>query len=181
MIFALSCGRWLLRRPRPHVWGPLFLAAALSLPAPPAGRASPETDDIEQPVIDVRPVAPGTHLALPYWPFEAHSGSSTPTLMRVDVDARVRPDGCGPIAWSKHPVQASKAAGPFCVGLLEGIAKPLLVVGRPGGVPYIVLPSELEVVEDAEGGRTVQLGQPTTPLPAVVEAIQRWAAAPEQR
>jgi len=181
MIFSLSCDRWLTARARSRAWRLLLLAAVSSLLGAHAGHAAPGKGDIEQPTVDVRPLAPGKRLALAYWPFAAHPGAGTPTLLRVDVDARIRPEGCGPVTWSNHPVQASKAIGPFCVGVTEGNATPLLVVGRPGSAPYILVPTELDLADGSEGRRTVRLGQPTTPLPAVVEAIQRWAAAPEGR
>jgi len=152
-------------------------ASMLVLLAPDSGRAAPTPGAIEQPTVEVRSLAPGQGAGVPYWPFAPYGGTSTPTLARVDVDAVLPPQGCGAFTWSVHPVAASKAPGPFCVGVLEGTAVPLLVVGRPGAAPYILVPGEVSVGEDADGARSVSVGQPATPLPALVDAVRAWVAA----
>lgn len=152
------------RQPRGH-W--LQHIAALLLTMATAASAAPNAP------IRARPLPPGEQPALSYWPFAPHPDDSTPLLTRIDIDARVAPAGCGPLTWSAHPVPGAIAAGPFCVAVIDGLAAPLLVVGRPGGAPYILAPGALTASADA-----VQVDAPQAARPAVTEAVRRWAAAP---
>lgn len=151
------------RQPRGH-WSQRM--AALLLIMTTAASAAPAAP------ISARPLPPGELPALPYWPFAPHTDDTTPLLTRIDLDARVAPAGCGRLTWSAHPVPGA-ATGPFCVAVIDGLAAPFLVVGRPGGAPYILAPGAVTASTGA-----VQVDAPHAARPAVTEAVRRWAAAP---
>lgn len=130
----------------------------------------------EPPAVDVRPLAPDRLPTLPYWPFTPVDDPS-PALDAIPIDAPLDPGGCGGLTWDRHPVSGATAPGPFCVALLDG-DPPLLVVGRPGEDPYVLVPARVGLVADGDT-HTVTVQAPRIALPGVTAAVRRWAAAPE--
>ncbi len=161
-----------LVRSRPSLFGLICGLAALATPA-----AAPAAPTPEPPPVTIRPLAPDETPTLPYWPF-APGDAAIPGLDAIPIDATLRPDGCGPLTWSRHPVPGAEAPGPFCVALIEAPAAPLLVVGRPGAAPYVIAPTRM-TLDHTPDGRRLTLGGPIAALPGLTAAVRRWAAAPE--
>ncbi len=129
----------------------------------------------EPPTVDLRPLAPDRLPTLPYWPFTP-SDAPLPALDAIPIDAPLDPGGCGALTWDRHPVPGATAPGPFCVALLDGDL-PLLVIGRPGQDPSIIVPARIGLAADGDT-HTVTVQAPRIALPAVTAAVRRWAAAP---
>lgn len=139
--------------------------------APPKATAGPVT---------LRPLPPDAPLDLPYWPFTPGEGSVTDGLDGTVIDARMPDAGCGALTWSHHPVPGAEPTGPHCVALLEGLPRPLLVVGRPGQQPYVITPMRHRL-EIHDGAHLIMVEPPPPASPAMVAAVRRWAADPEAR
>ncbi len=130
--------------------------------------------------VTLRPLPPDAPLDLPYWPFTPGEGELTDGLDAIVIDARMPDAGCGALTWSRHPVPGGGPDERYCVALLEGLPRPLLVVGRPGHGPYVITPTRHRT-EIHDGARLIMVEPPPPASPAMVAAVRRWAADPEAR